>query len=250
MDFWNWNWDDFDFAPIVIDPLIRWFKSYFDLFYQRVVLSLWNMVWRILEGVTGTVKVAFESLWINVSSGFKTIYNFFEHVRDTIATFWRFVTFLKDTWKFLEDFFTNAYNFIEWFILWFVGKDDGFGKWFTEQCQIWLTWLGDFFVELWKRGQDFIFENGLWLYEWVIGIVDKCFGYFIDLIHKIFEVTGIQIDLPAGGFDALMQFVEWGMFFDKFFPIKELFQLLGIYLIFLVMMSLVRFIRSWIPFFH
>jgi hypothetical protein len=100
---------------------------------------------------------------------------------------------------------------------------------------------------LWERVQNFIFDIGLWLYEWVIGILDNCIGYFINLIYKIFEVTGIEVNLPGGAEEAMMQFVAWGMFFNDYLPIKELFQLLGVYLMFLVMMSLVRFIRSLIP---
>jgi hypothetical protein len=186
-----------------------------------------------------------------VVTGFNTVGNFFKFIWDEAVKWYTLMTGIRDSVKWFMDFCKDTYKFFEDFVNWLVGNDEsGFGAWLWETLQFGLTWLGVFFKQLWVRSQNFIFENGIWLYEWVIGILDDCVGYFINLIHTIFEVTGIKVSLPSGADDAITRFVEWGMFFNEFLPITELFQLLGVFLMFLVMMSLVRFVRSFIPGFH
>ena len=113
-----------------------------------------------------------------------------------------------------------------------------------------MDWFGDLIFGLWKRSNEFVFQNGQWLYEWIVGNLDRCIGYFINLIHEIFNLIGLKIDLPSGVFDAITTFIEYGMFFNNFVPVKEMFQLLGLYVIFVVMFSMVRFARSLIPGFN
>ena len=234
--------------------MIGWGKIIFD---QASDFFAW-LVGRALEGIGNIARFFldfFSALYLSfvlelgrlLSSFFTTVKNFFTSLWGELGKWYTFIAGIRDAVRWFMDFCMDAYKFCEDFVKWLVGENDGFGNWLWETFQNALTWLGDFFVQLWERSQNFIFNNGIWLYEWVIGILDNCIAYFINLIHKIFEVTGIEVNLPNGAEDAINRFVEWGMFFNDFLPIRELFQLLGIYLMFLVMMSLVRFIRSLIP---
>ena len=222
-------------------------KFFRDL-YNGVLGAIGESVRSVLDVLLGLYLLFVSGLGQFLAAGFGTISNFFNSFWAELTKWYTFITGIRDAVQWFMDFCKDAYKFCEDFIKWLCGTDDGFGQWLWETIQNGLTWLGDFFKQLWERAQNFIFDNGLWLYEWVVGILDDCIAYFINLIHKIFEVTGINVSLPDGAEGAIIRFFEWGMFFNDFLPIKELFQLLGVYLMFLVMMSLVRFIKSMIPF--
>lgn len=241
----------------VIDPLLGWLKTFFEGFLTKLMLGLWNMVTRILGGIGGALVSGFNKVIDGVYDGFLGVFDFFVSIWQFVCdfwavllSFWDFIKFLKDVWNWVHSFITDTYNFFESLVKWLMGQDDGFGLWLWETIQKGLIWLGDFLRGLWERSQNFIFENGQWLYEWLLSNVDNALAYFINLIGSIFTLLDIEVNLPAGAMGAVTKFIEWGMFFDQFFPIKEMFQLLGIYLIFVVMMSLVRFVRSLIPFGH
>ena len=241
----------------MVDPTFGWGKiiadklaTFFIWLTSRLLEEVWEMFKKLFDLLALEFTYWFFELGRRFVRGFDFVGEFFSSFWVEVGKWYKLFTGIRDSVQWFMDFCTDAYNFYEWFVLWLVGEDDGFGQWLWETLQKGLTWLGDFFVQLWERAQNFIFDNGLWIYEWVIGILDDCIGYFINLIHTIFEVTGIHVVLPNGTDNAILQFFQWGMFFNEFLPIQELFQLLGVYLIFLVMMSFVRFIRSLIPFLH
>jgi hypothetical protein len=237
---------DLGWGKILFDGASNFFAWLLDI----ALRSIGNIATGALDILTMLLTGIITRLNDMIATGFKAVGNFFNIAYLEFIKWYTLMTGIRDSAQWFMDWCSKAYGYFKRFVNWIVGKDDGFGQRLWELLQDGLTWLGEFFKQLWVRSQNFIFENGIWLYEWVIGIVDNCIGYFINLIHTIFEVTGIKVSLPGGSEEAMTRFVEWGMFFNEFLPITELFQLLGVFLMFLVMMSLVRFVRSFIPGFH
>jgi phage-related protein len=240
--------DPTGWGTVIIDALRDFFISFLGGLLLRLFEFVRNVATTILSGIATTIKNAVSGVFEFFGSIFQDVRNMLKTIWDFCANVFDIIAFVADTLRFLRDIFEKSYKFIVDFFQWVFGENDEFGGELWKMFQDFLTWIGDFFVGLWERAQSFTFDNALWLYEWGIGILDRMVGYFVGLIQTIFDVTGIKIDLPAGAVDAVAQFINWGMLFNQILPIKELFQLLGIYLLCVVMLSLVRFIRSMIPF--
>lgn len=243
----SWFWDSLGF-------MLEWFKGYFD----AALSWLWSALYLLFGWVIDAVYLIFADWlggwfqWIADSLGafFTLILSGFIAVYEFCVFIWDVCMFLKDCWNWCKEWFIAIYDFCYDFYAWLIGKNDEFGRWLWETIQKALTWLGDTLFLWWKEGQQFVIDAGKWLYNWVLEHLDKAIGFFVDLIGDLFDFLDIHIQLPAGAFNAVHEFIRWGMLWDEFLPVHETFQLLGLFLCFVVVMSAVRFVRSLIPFFH
>ena len=240
----------FGWGQVVIDALIWFLNRTLEYLFGR----LFRLLGDLFGGLGRLIRDISQAFAESIRNAFDALFGRWQESWDI---FWRFVNNAWDlalafmqAFNWVVEFCKEVYSFFEGLITWLFGQNDEFGEELGGVIQDLLTWFGDFIFGLWEQSQNFIFHNGQWLYEWILSNLDRCVAYFINLIHDIFNLLGLKIELPAGALDAIRTFLEFGMFFDKFFPIRELFQLLGIFLLFLVMMSMVRFVRSLIPFFR
>jgi len=240
----------FGWGTIVIDELKSYFNWFGNLLYTKLIEQLFEYITglprTVIEAIRKSVSSVFDffsGIWTEAKEAWDTTIKFYQNIRE--ITLW-----LMDTFNWAYDYLKKFYKFCTDFVDWIFGKNDGFGTELGGMVKQLLDWFGDFIFGLWKRSQDFVFQNGQWLYEWLVGNLDKCVGYFINLINDIFNLIGLKVELPPTAFEGLMTFIQFGMFFDNFVPVKETFQLLGLYLIFVVMFSMVRFVRSLIPGFN
>jgi len=177
-----------------IDPTFGWGQVFIDAMtnfltdlFGRLILVLKEIAFNFFSLIAVEFWVWFSQLGERLVSGFDSVGNFFSSFWVEVGKWYTFFTGVRDTLVWIQGIFTDVYNFFEQFVLWLVGENDGFGQWLWDVIQQGLTWLGEFFKQLWERSQNFVFDNGLWLYEWVIGILDSSIGYFINLIHRIFR---------------------------------------------------------------
>ena len=236
----------FGWGTIIVDELYNRVSGLFELVFGRFLIELGNSFWSLIDNIGkgfGSIRKFFGDIWNKFYEGWNTTIQFYQNIRE--ISLW-----LMDTFNWAYDYLKKAYKFCTDFVDWIFGQNDEFGEELGGIAKGLLDWFGEFIFGLWERSQNFVFENGQWLYEWLLGNLDKCVGYFVNLIHDIFNLIGLRVELPPTAFEGLIQFIEYGMFFDNFFPVKETFQLLGLYLIFVVMFSMVRFVRSLIPGFN
>lgn len=145
--------------------------------------------------------------------------------------------------KYFSDLFSNFAAWLKSYLDYaFVRLIEMFGFLFTFFWEVCL--------EVIRRFQVFVWDTGLWLFDWTMQIFDWCIAWMIDCITWLFTYFGIQYQLPPAAFDAVVLFLSWGKFFDEFAPVTETIYLLGVLLILHVVLSIFRFIRTLIPFLH
>ena len=240
----------FGWGEVIVDAVVNFLNNTLGFLFRELFNLLGRAFSRLTENIRNFMLESVESIRSAFDAWFGRFAEYWEIFWRFVGNLWDGLLWFMQIFNWVVDFCKQVYNFFEGLISWLFGQNDEFGEELGGIVQDLLTWFGDLIFGLWEASQNFVFHNGQWLYEWILSNLDRVIAYFINLIHDIFELIGLKVELPAGALDAISTFLQFGMFFDNFFPIRELFQLIGIFLLFLVMMSMVRFIRSLIPFFR
>jgi len=206
----------FGWGRIIADELYNRILALYEFTFARFFQFLGNQIGgfllRVEEAfayVYSIFDTSFWYFWQEATKAWETTIQFYQNIRE--ISLW-----LMDTFNWAYDFLKKSYKFCTDFVDWIFGKNDEFGTELGGMVKKLLDWFGDFIFGLWERSQNFVFENGQWLYEWLVGNLDRCVGYFINLINDIFNLIGLKVELPPAAFEALMTFLQFGMFFDNF----------------------------------
>jgi hypothetical protein len=74
-------------------------------------------------------------------------------------------------------------------------------------------------------------------------LFDLLYNLFLFVLDKFPEIS-----LPSGFEEGLPKLIEYGMILNKIIPIKEALAQLSLYVTILLVLTIYRFVKSWIPF--